>query len=288
MRRWKLVLVSAALLSMLVSLVGPTAIGAQEPLVLGIHPYLSSTEIYKRFTPLAEHLGKELGRPVEIRVNSSYESHVETVGAGQIDLAFMGPAAYVKLIGRYGKFPLLAAFETTSGRTFTGVIFVKKGSQIKTLAQLRGQTFAFGPAPSTMSNLVPRYMLLKAGLDLQDLGAIEFLTNHENIVLGVLAGRYAAGAIKDDIFKEYEAQGLTTLAVSDPMPDHIFVARPSLPSETVSKIGMIMLSLKSTEEGRRILASIQKNLVALVPVKNSDYDPLRKVLDSLAKAGVKP
>lgn len=288
MQSWTRVFVGAALITTLVALTMPAISGAQEPLVLGVHPFLSTTELHKRFTPLAEYLGRELGRPVEIRVNSSYESHVESIGTGQVDLAFMGPAAYVKLIDKYGEIPLLAAFETTTGRTFTGIIFVKKGSPIKTLAQLKGKSFAFGPAPSTMTNLVPHYMLLEAGLDLQDLGSSEFLTNHENIVLGVLAGRYDAGAVKDDIFNQYEPQGLQALAVSDPMFDHIFVAKATLPKGTVRKISEILLSLKNSEEGRRSLAAIQNNLLALVPGKDSDYDNLRKVLDSLAKVGVKP
>lgn len=288
LQSWKRVFVGAVIIVLLVALTLPARSRAQDPLVLGIHPYLSSTELHKRFTPLAEYLGKELGRPVEIRVDSSYDSHVESVGTGRVDFAFMGPAAYVKLIDKYGKIPHLAAFETTAGRTFTGIIFVKKGSPIKTLAQLKGKNFAFGPAPSTMTNLVPRYMLLAAGLDLQDLGSSEFLTNHENIVLGVLAGRYDAGAVKDDIFSQYEPQGLQTLAVSAPMPDHVFVARASLPKDTVRKISESLHSLKNSEEGRRSLAAIQNNLLALGPVKNSDYDPLRKVLAALAKVGVKP
>lgn len=288
MRRWKRFLVGTALLAMYVSLSWPAIAGTPKPLVLAIHPYLSSTELHKRFAPLAAQLGKELGRPVEIRVSSTYESHVEAIGTGQVDLAFMGPAAYIKLIDRYGKVPLLAAFETTTGRTFTGIIFVKKGSPLKTLAQLRGKSFAFGPTPSTMTNMVPRFMLLEAGLDLKDLGPVELLTNHDNIVLGVLTGRYDAGAVKDDIFSQYESQGLTALAVSDPVADHIFVASSALPAELASKISMVLLALKSSEEGRRSLAAIQKNLLGLVPGKNSDFDSLRKVLDSLAKAGVKP
>lgn len=288
MRRWKCLFVGAAVINLLVSLAWPTVSRAEKPLVLGIHPYLSSTELHKRFAPLAEYLTKELGRPVEIRVNSSYESHVETIGSGQVDLAFMGPAAYVKLVDKYGQIPVLAVFETTTGRTFTGVIFVKKGSPVKTLAQLKGKSFAFGPTPSTMTNLVPRFMLLAAGVDLQNLGNAEFLTNHENIVLGVLSGRYDAGAVKDDIFNQYQSQGLSALAVSAPMADHLFVARADLPKDTVRQVGNLLIALKDTAEGRRILASIQKNLLALVPGKNSDYDPLRKVLASLAKVGVKP
>ncbi|MHB8836702.1 MAG: phosphate/phosphite/phosphonate ABC transporter substrate-binding protein, partial [Candidatus Methylomirabilia bacterium] len=267
-----------------VALLVPSFAVAQQPLVLGIHPYLSSTEIYTRFSPLADRLAKELGRPVQIRISSDYDTHVTAVGKGEVDIAFVGPAQYVFLTRTFGKIPLLAAFETKAGRTFKGVIVVRQDSAIQTLSQLRGKSFAFGPLMSTMSNLVPRAMLLKAGIDLKDLSKAEFLTNQENIALGVLSGNYDAGAIKDDIFNQYTSHGLRALAVSQPMPDHLFVARQGLPDETVNRISASLLALSATGEGREILTSIQKTLTALVPVRDADYDPLRTVLDDLARA----
>lgn len=266
----------------------PSVALAQEPIILGIHPYLAATEIHKRFTPLAEHLAKKLDRQVNIHIESSYDSHVNTVGTGKVDIAFMGPAPYIILVDKFGKRPLLAAFATKAGKSFRGVIVVRKESPTTTLSQLRGKTFAFGPPPSTMSYLVPRFMLLEAGIDLPQLGTTKFLNNHENIALSVLAGNFEAGAMKEDIFKQYEKEGLRTIAVSDPMPDHLFVARANLPDDLVRTITTTMLTLQDSEDGRQILAAMQNNLVALVPAQDSDYDPLRKVLATLERAGVKP
>ena len=276
------------LIALHVFLLPPAATHAQGPLVLSIHPYLAATEIHKRFSLLAEYLSKELGRPMTIHIENTYESHVNAVGTGEVDIAFMGPASYIKLTQKYGKRPLLAAFETKGGRTFRGVIVVRKDSPIKTLSQLRGKKVAFGDVNSTMSYLVPRSMLLEAAIDLNQLGKIDFVGNHENIALGVLSGSFDAGALKEDVFKQYEQEGLRALAVSDPMPDHLFVARAGLPEDVVRKITKSLLSLKDTEDGRRILGSLQNTLIALVPARDEDYDPLRRVLDSLARAGVNP
>lgn len=288
MRQRTVGLISAVLVIVIIILFLPVWTNAQKPLILGIHPFLSSTELYKRFSPLADYLSRELGRPVQIHIESSYESHVNAIANGRVDIALMGPASFVKLTRRFGRVPLLAAFETMGIRTFKGVIVVRKDSQIKTLSQLRGKKFAFGDVNSTMSHLVPRYMLLKAGVDVTHLGKADFLTNHDNIALGVLSGSFDAGALKEDIYNEYAKQGLSAAAISDPMPDHIFVARTGLPGDTVRKVSEILFSLKNTEDGRMVLSSIQKNLTALVPARDADYDSLRKLLDFLAKAGVKP
>lgn len=267
----------------------PAVNNAQEkPLILGLHPYLSSTELYKRFSPLADHLSRQLQRPVKISIADSYESHITTVGKGNVDIAFMGPASYVKVTGRYGRVPLLAAFEANGNKTFRGVIITRQDSPVKTVAQLKGKKFAFGDVNSTMSHLVPRYMLLNAGVNVKHLAKYDFLTNHENIALGVLSGNYDAGAIKEDIFTDYVKQGLIALAISAPLPDHIFVARTGLPDDTVQKISKILQSLKNTEDGRSVLGSLQKTLTALVPVEDADYKILRQYLDTLRKAGVKP
>lgn len=254
---------------------------AEPPLTLGVHPYISASEIYKRFSPLADHLGKRLGREVTIRVSSTYEAHVVAVSAGEIDLALMGPAPYVMLTDKSGPAPLLAAFESNGSRTFKGVIAVRRESAIKELPQLKGKKVAFGPPPSTMSNIVPRAMLLAAGIGLDQLGQAEFMTNHENIALSVLTGSFDAGAVKEDIFRQYEAQGLRALAISEPVPDHLFVARRDLAAETIQALRDSLLPLGESEEGRLILAAIQHNLTALAPARAADYDGLRAMIHSL-------
>lgn len=261
------------------SLTAPSS--AAPKLILGIHPYLAAAELYKRFTPLAEYLGKKLGSEVSIRVSSTYEAHVASVDSGEIDIAFMGPAPYVQLTGKSGPVPLLAAFESNGSHTFRGVVAVRKESNIKKLSQLSGKSFAFGPAPSTMSNIVPRAMLLKAGVSVDQLGKAEYMTNHDNIALSVLAGRFEAGALKEDIFRQYESQGLRALAISDPVPDHLFVARRGLAGEMVNTLRQSLLSLHQTEEGRQILAALQSSLTALVPPVDADYDRLRAMINSL-------
>src|SRR3989344_9467952 len=81
---------------------------AKEPLILAVHPYLPVKEIVTRFTPLADYLGNEIGRPVSVRVGSDYQEHIVYVGKDEADIAFMGPAPYVTMLANYGKKPILA------------------------------------------------------------------------------------------------------------------------------------------------------------------------------------
>jgi len=261
---------------------------AQEPLTLGVHPYLSAADLIKRFTPLAEYLSKEVHRPVSIEVSNTYDTHIQKIGHGVLDMAFMGPASYVILTDRFGKRPILAAFETKEGKLFHGHIMVRKDSPITSLRQLKGKRFVFGDRDSTMSHFVPRWMLLKSGIDVKDFSNVTFVANHDNIALGILAGTFDAGAVKEEVFLKYEPQGLRSLARSPAVADHIFVAREGLPKALAQSLRQALLRLAKSDEGRMILAGIRNDVINLVPGDDHDFDPLRIILKDLRKGGIEP
>lgn len=256
-----------------------------QPLVLGVHPYLSSSELVGRFSPLAAYLGRQLNRPVTIDISVNYDSHIQKLANGFLDIAFMGPASYVKLTGQAGGRPILAVFETSSGKTFRGYIIARSDSPLASLAQLKGKRFAFGDPDSTLSHVVPRHMLMKSGIDVRQFAAVEHLANHDNIALGVLSGAFDAGAVKQETFQHYRSRGLKALAVSPPIPDHLFVARAGLPRSTVTALAKALRALRYSAEGKLILTGIREDLVALVPGDDRDYAVLRAVMQDLKNAG---
>lgn len=256
---------------------------AKESLTLAVHPYLPVKEIITRFTPLADYLGKEIGRPVSVRVGRDYDEHIVYVGKDQADIAFMGPASYVTMVAKYGKKPLLARLETDGNPLFRGYFIVRQDSPLKSLADLKGKRMAFGDRDSTMSHLVPQYMLEKAGVPLDKLAAYKFLGSHNNVVLAVLSGDFDAGAVKDEVFDKYAKQGLRALADTPYYSDHVFVTRSTLAPGTIQALRSAMLKLKDTPGGREILEAIKPHTTALVPAADADYDNLRQVLKALGQ-----
>lgn len=265
---------------------GPAQSQEREPLKLCVHPYLSASELIKRYTPLAEYLGRQLGRPVMLEIGSSYDAHIHRIANGFVDIAFMGPASYVKLTSQYGKRPLLAAFKTKEGKFFHGHIMVRKDSPITSLAQLKGKRFVFGDRASTLSHIVPRHMLLKAGISEKDFSQVSYVANHDNIALGILTGAFDAGAVKEEVFLQYEPQGLRSLARSAPITDHVFIARVGLPQSAIQALRKAFLHLSDSAEGRLIISGMRSDVVALVPSDDRDFDVLRVIMDELKQAGV--
>jgi len=255
----------------------------QAPLILAVHPYLPPQEVVTRFTPLADYLAGVLGRPIEVRVGRTYDEHIEAVGADRVDIAFVGPVPYISLVRKFGPKPLLARLEIDGAPTFLGYIVTREASPIHTLADLKGKSFAFGDRNSTMGHVVPRFVLQEAGVGVKDLSRFAFLGAHNNVALAVLAGDMDAGALKDEAYTKYRAQGLRVLAQTPPISEHVFVANTKMSPALIVVMRKALLDLKRHPHGAEIMRSLNDKLTGIVAAKDGDYDSLRTIVDAVAQ-----
>lgn len=253
----------------------------QPPIILAVHPYLPSGEIMQRFAPLADYLSKRLGREIEVRVGGDYEQHIEAIGLNQVDIAFIGPASYVKMVAQYGEKPLLARIEVNGKPRLSGYIVTTVNSPLRHISDLRGKRFAFTDPDSTMGTIIPRYVMQQAGVRLDQLGAYQHLGGHKDVALGVLSGDFDAGAIKSEVYEAYAARGLRVLVKLPDVSEHLFITRADLPTQQVSLLRQALLQLKDAPAGAAILRALNKEMTAMVPVADSDYDSLRKLQRAL-------
>lgn len=258
-------------------LAAPQWANAGQQLTLLIHPYLPPAELHKRFTPLAAYLTKETGKQVVIKISQGYAQHIDAVGTDKMDLAYMGPAAYVEMTGKYGKKTLLACQEVAGKPFLHGMIIAKADSPLKTLTELSGKRFAFVDQESTMGYVVPRFMLQEAGVGMKQLAQGDFLKSHTNVALAVLDGFYEAGAVKDETFYAYQGRGLKMLAKSQPIHEHLLLAASHLPDSLTNKVRAALHNLHDPA----VLTAIQPALTGLIPVQDGDYDPLRQIIQAV-------
>lgn len=252
-----------------------------EPLILGVHPYLLPAEIVKRFAPLADYLDRKLGRRVQVRVGRDYDQHIETIGRDAIDIAYLGSASYVKMVARYGAKPLLARIEINGKPSVTAYIVTRTDSPLRKLAELRGRHFAFGDVNSTMGTIVAQHVLRRSGVGLENLGGYQYLGSHRNVALAVLSGDYDAGSVRKEIYDELQPRGLRVLVKLPEVSEHLFVTRSNLPAGEVTRLRQALLGLKNAPGGGAILQAIDKEMTAMVPVSDADYDSLREIQRAL-------
>jgi len=260
-----------------------SAVQASEKLILGVHPYKSVKKLQDYYLPLTHLLSKKLNAEVSLNIAKDYQTHIDLIGKDQIDIAYMGPASYVTLVNKYGKKRLLARQVIKGKPTFKGNIIIRSDAKIGKLSDLKNKRFAFGDPNSTMSHLVPRYMLVKNGITKETLKNVSFLGSHDNVAIAVLTGEFDAGAVKEAVFHKYKAKGIKSLAVTPELSEHLFVVSNKVSDKKFDEIRTILLNLNKSEDGNKVLKGIKKSLTAMGAVSDRDYDNLREILNLLKK-----
>jgi phosphonate transport system substrate-binding protein len=262
----------------------PITCFAGEQLILGVHPYKSPSILIDKFQPLAKYLSKKLSIPVEIVISKDYETHIDLIRKNRFDIAYLGPASYVKLTERFGKKNILARQRVKGKASFKGVIIVRQDSNIKSLVGLKEKSFAFGDASSTMSHLVPRYMLIKAGVLVKELKQYRFYGSHDNVALAVLTGDTDAGAVKEAVYNKYKNRGLRALKFTPDISEHLFISTSKMNNKLADDVRGLFLNMNSNNNVEKLIFnSIKPGIDGFVTAKDSDYENLRDILKTVNK-----
>ena len=159
---------------------------------------------------LLEMLEKNLGMKVQGFVASDYNGVIEAMRSGHVEVAYLGPFSYV-LGTTIAPIEAFATAETAkSGRTYYhSQIITRTDSGIKTIADLKGRTFAFVDPSSTSGHLFPKAGLIKMGIDPDTyFGRVLFTGSHDANALAVANKRVDAATIADRIFDTAVSKGM--------------------------------------------------------------------------------
>src|SRR5213592_4002008 len=185
--------VSRALLSAALLIAATGAFAQTTVLRVSAIPDEAPTELQRKFKPLGDYLKKQTGLDVQFTPVTDYAAVVEGLANNKIDLAWLGGFTFVqaKLRTQGGALPIVQRAEDEK---FTSKFIVPIDSDAKTLADLKGKTFAFGAASSTSGSLMPRFFLLQAGIEPErDFKTVAYSGAHDATVAFVAAGRAGAG-----------------------------------------------------------------------------------------------
>lgn len=168
-----------------------------EPLKLAFLICNSVEETVARFAPLAAYIGEKLGRKVIMYPMHTYQAE-DVVKKEGIKFAKTNSIVYVQLKDKMDIDIMLGEKRGPLGRFTTGTIISMKGSGIKTMNDLKGKKFAFGPMFAPFGYLVQYDMMLKAGIDPEEDLAYYAIPwgayKHEKTIYGIYFSGYDASA----------------------------------------------------------------------------------------------
>ncbi|MDP2007752.1 MAG: phosphate/phosphite/phosphonate ABC transporter substrate-binding protein [Rubrivivax sp.] len=218
------------------SLLGlPRAVQADSPpLRFGVGLYQPDKEKNDAtYRPLAEHLARQLGRPVKLYTVDTWEGLARSLAAGETDIALMGPWGYV-LANHVAGAQAVASILYDGKPEYFAIMVTHPKSGIQSIADLKGRTFAFGDKGSTSGYLIPRHHFMKQGLDPETYLGRVLYTKHQAIELQVTRGDIDAGADynrnRDAMIAEglIQARDSVVFWTSDPLPNDAVAVRAEL------------------------------------------------------------
>jgi|SRR5512132_2590118 phosphonate transport system substrate-binding protein len=166
------------------------------------------------YRPLAQYIGKQLGRKVELRTVDSWEGLAKSLANGETDIALLGPWGYVLANGNAGA-QAVATILYDGKPTYHALIVTRPDSGLNRIEDLKGRSFAFGDKGSTSGYLIPTHQLLKMGIkDPEKFFGKVVYTRHQAIETQVSRGELDAGADYDRNRNAMIEQGLIKAAES--------------------------------------------------------------------------
>ena len=257
----------------------PIQAQAKVTLVLGLYPSEKPRNMVEALRPslnaIEDMMESQLGEEVEIRIQmlSDYVTALNALVAGEVDFARVGPASYVLGKKEQPGLELLAMENSHGGVVWEGMIVVRDDSDLHTISDLKGRSFAFVSERSTLGRFFPQAYLAEAGITAEDLGDYDYVGHHEAVGLAVWAGRFDAGAMNSRMYNKLVNRGLKLRAIASfENVTRPWVARARLPVETAEALREALLSLDDPD----LLTAL--GFDGFLPAVDTYYEPTRRVI----------
>lgn len=234
--------------------------------------------MYLKYQPVVDYLSEHTPYRWELLVMNSYGQTVDDLCSGRLAMAYLGPLTYVRAHASCGALPLVR-LNTGGHATYQSLIMVRRDSPIASLSDLAGKTMGFGAPLSTSSHLMPRWMLMAAGLKPGENVRCVFFGHHERAARAVALGEVEACGIRDIVGRKFEQRGLRVLASSPPMPNFPLVVSPNAPAALCRSIVRALVVLPEEDAAtRHAMAQWDEEFNGgFATVGDEEFDPVRRL-----------
>jgi phosphonate transport system substrate-binding protein len=289
----KSILRCLSLLLMMVTLNAAAEVVCKQPQVLHFAaiPKKDLSQEYAEFEPLRQELERVLGIPVRTVPVHSYQAVIEGLLSGAVDLAELGPAAYIQAKTRDPQIQALAAYSfeggafTLEGSYYNSLLLVRSGGGIHSIRDLAGRSVALTDPGSTSGALIPMTEFKReTGLVLDEyVGRLVYAGSHDRAIAAVLAGTVDAAFVSSRRADDYinlgfaEEGSLQELWRSRPVHYDPFTVSSHLCPDVQARIREVLLT---PSPARQTLLDT-KGAVGILGVSDEDYRWLEQLVQEL-------
>jgi len=269
----------------LLVLSGMQTIAVAKGLVMGLIPAENNEEMIQKFEPMRQYLEAKTGEPVKVYTATDYAGVIEGMKKGRVDIAWFGPLSYVLAEKEANAEAFAVGVRSDTGlSTYRSLFVVPEGSDIKTIADLKGKSVAFVDPASTSGGLIPTYLVKQATgqMPKQFFGEFTYAGSHDAAEMAVKNKSVDAAADNDITYEKMLKKGLITkesnrvLLYSDPLPGSPMAYRKDLPEATKANIRNAVLNAH-----KDIKVTGYGELTKYDPVTAADYQKIRDLVSEL-------
>lgn len=237
------------------------AVQAAETLRVSAIPDEAPTELLRKFKPLGAYLEQQLGMKVQFVPVADYPAVVEALATDRLDLAWLGGFTFVQVRLKTGNaIPLV---QREQDAQFTSK-FITANPEVKSLADLKGKSFAFGSVSSTSGSLMPRFFMLKDGIKPETyFSRVAYSGAHDATVAWVQAGKVDGGVLNASVWEKLVAAGkvdtakVRVLSTTPTYYDYNWTVRGTLDPALAEKIKTAFLALDPANPEHKAILDLQ-------------------------------
>jgi phosphonate transport system substrate-binding protein len=261
----------------------PAAQAAEvRPLKIGLAAMISPKETLAYYNRLLAHVGRRLGRRVEMVQYRTYDEMDTALERRDVEIAFICSGPYVHDRERFGA-ELLVAPQAGGAPVYYAYLIVPAASPATSLADLRGKSFALTDPKSNTGRLVPEHQVWSGfGVSPEAFfSEVRYTYSHDRSIDQVASGA-VDGASVDSLIYDYlaakapaRARGTRILSRSQPFGIPPVVVHPRIDPTLKAGLKAAFLALHEDPRGKAILDAI--HVERFVVPKDADYESVREL-----------
>lgn len=261
---------------------------------IGVSSMITPVEAVKYYQDVIGFIGEQIKQPVMMVHRRTYDEMDSLLEKGEVKIAFICSAPYVKNREQFGV-ELLVAPSVNGNSRYHSYIIVHNDSPIKAFPELKGKVFAFTDPKSNTGKLYPTYLLKTMGHAPERFFKRFLYSYGHNKSVEMVAKKVVDGAAVESIVYEYMlktgspyAKQTKIIKRSPPYGIPPVVVTRDINPALKKKIKDAFLNMRKTTRGKAILEAMM--IDGFVEVPDSNYDTIRKmehsVVDSSKFAGM--
>jgi len=276
-------------LIILLSIIFPPVVSGQEEILIGLIPEENIFRQMDRHRPLASYLSRKLGVNVRLTILSRYGDIVDSFVSRRMDGAFFGVFTSVLAMERLGVEPVVRPVNLDGSSTSQAYIFVRKGSGINGIRDMKGRRIAFVDRATATGYLYLIALLRENGISNLDSFFREyyFTGSHDASVHAVMDNRADIGIAKGRVFRKLSEKDplikneLVILFRSPEFPDTTLCLKKDMPESLKKRIRDTLLNMDRDRDGVEVLKAL--GAIRFMPATRDDF---KAFFDVAKKAGI--